>query len=85
MALKIKKIQPVMYTRRAARDWPTENPETDASDAALVGVMKRIQYAETVIDMGWPASMTGQKANVLPLKLNRNAAPHLLLLPIPRR
>lgn len=47
--------------------------------------MKRVQYAETVIDMGSPASMTGQKANVLPLKLNSNAAPRLLLLPILRR
>ncbi|GIK03831.1 hypothetical protein Aspvir_007906 [Aspergillus viridinutans] len=34
-----------MRTRRTARDWLTENPETDASGAALVGlsVMKRVQ------------------------------------------
>jgi hypothetical protein len=27
-----------MRTRRTARDWVTKNPETDASDAALVGL-----------------------------------------------
>ncbi|GFF55108.1 hypothetical protein IFM51744_08546 [Aspergillus udagawae] len=69
-----------MRTGRTARDWLTENPETDASDVALVGlsVMKRVQYAETVIDMGWPVSMTGPKANLIPLKPNCNAA-HLTL------
>ncbi|GFF48236.1 hypothetical protein IFM58399_08249 [Aspergillus lentulus] len=87
MPLKIKKSQPVMCTRRMARDWLIENPETDASGAALAGlsVMKRVQYAETVIDIGSPVSMTGQKANLLPLKPNRNAAPGLLHLPLPRR
>ncbi|KAF7161695.1 hypothetical protein CNMCM5623_007182 [Aspergillus felis] len=44
-------------------------------------VMKRVQYAETVIDMGSPVSMTGRKAKVLALKPNRNAAP----LPLPSR
>jgi hypothetical protein len=43
--------------------------------------MKRVQYAETVIDMGSPVSMTGPKANLLPLKPGRNAAPHLLPSP----
>jgi hypothetical protein len=35
--------------------------------------MKRVQYAETVIDMGSPVSMTGPKANLLPLKFYINS------------